>query len=112
MNLSHPGMADRWMRQGNASSESEETSKPGVPKLPRKSEAKRDWGPLTPSPQNRLKLSKASSEKDSMEEDGVEAHTGTHGGKMSLKTHHVLDPLAKRDVQGAARKRVWEKTGL
>jgi len=85
-------------------SESEESQKPGVPKLPRKNEVKRDFGPLHPSAKARLKTSHSASTQESDEEDGVEAHAGT--GKMKLKSHHVLDPLAKRDAKVAMRKKV------
>ena len=118
----HPDIARRWtsefgsfkgQRQNfkpSPSSESEESQKKGQVKLPRVPEVKRDFGPLHPSAKARLKTSKAASTQESDEEDGVEAHTGSprpgSTEKMSLKTHHVLDPLAKRDARVAARKRV------
>jgi hypothetical protein len=106
MDTNHPGMASRWMANANASSESNESSKPGLKKLPRAPESKRDWGALVPSPQNRLKLSKRASEKDSMEEDGTEGTPEGATGKMKIKTTNVLEPLAKRDSNLAARKKV------
>ncbi len=106
MEQNHPGMAERWMKHGNAESESNETPKKGVKALPRKPEVKRDFAMLTPSASARHPYSKQTNERDSMEEDGVEGTPEGSKGKMSLKTTNVLDPLAKRDAKLATRKRI------
>jgi hypothetical protein len=107
METNHPGMAHRWMQNANKSSESNESPQPGLKELPRVPEAKRDFGPLHPGAKQRLKTSGAASTQQSDEEDGVEAHHPRGGPeKMSLKSNHVLDPLGKRDVKVATRKRV------
>lgn len=118
----HPDIARRWealtpkgslpdhkMAHANEASESNETPKPGVPKLPRPSGTTRDFKTLTPSAKARLKTSHEASTKESDEEWGTEAHQpSSHNGpqKMKMKGDHVLDPLAKRDEKISARKRV------
>jgi hypothetical protein len=113
----HPDIAKRWeavtprgklpehvIPNANPSSESNESPKPGLKKLPRTPEVKRDFGPLHPSAKSRLKTSHTASTKESDEEDAVEFHPGSRPGKMSLKGSKVLDPLAKRDAAVATTK--------
>ena len=124
MYANHPAMAARWEsvtpkgklpeHKSNTKqrfapskpSESEESPKPGLPKLQRKNEVKRDFGPLHPSAKSRLKTSHNASTKESDEEDGVEAHNPRGRNTLGLKNKHVLDPLAKRDAAVAHRKKV------
>jgi len=110
----HPAIARRWEkltpknrdlpRHDHSESESEESNKPGVPRLPRKSGLKRDFGVLHPGPKARLKLSHAATEEDSMEEKRTEAHTKGERGKMSLKYHNE-SRLQGRDIRNAERSR-------
>jgi hypothetical protein len=117
MYSNHPAMAKRWeavtpkgklpehkMKNANAESESNETPNPRIAKLPRVEEKKRDFGPLHPSAQARIKTSKTASTKESDEEWGVEAHHGSRKGKMNLKDR--TSGFAKRDSNQAARKKV------
>ena len=118
MYAEHPSIAKRWSSEFGSfkgqkqnfkpspASESNESPQKGLTTLPRKPEVKRDFGPLHPGAKERLKTSHTASTKQSDEEDGVEAHTGSRPGKMKLKTNHVIDPLGKRDIRVAARKRV------
>ena len=127
MYANHPAMAARWesvtpkgklpehapantktkMAHANAESESNETPKPGLPKLARKNEVKRDFGPLHPSAKSRLKTSHQASTKESDEEWGAEAHPGSRGpNKLHLKSKNVLDHFAERDSNLATRKKV------
>jgi hypothetical protein len=108
----HPQIAARWQavtkgklpNHVGGSSESNESNKPGVPRLPRKSAGKRDFGPLSPGPVARLKLSKRASEADAMAEKPPEAHSRGETGKMSLR-YHDESRLQGRDVTAAERSR-------
>ncbi len=110
MYANHPDLARKWeavtpkdhglpKRIGNAnpSSESHETWKPGVLKLPRKPGAQRDFGMLHPSQVARHKLSKAANEKEAEGEAPV-AFIGRHTelGKPEHPTG-----LTGRDVRTA-----------
>ena len=114
MYANHPDIAKRWERLTPKGQElpaqhgtsSEESPNPKIQKLPRKSEQKRDYGMLAPSSKSRFKISGPANEKESSEEWGVEAHTGSRPGKMHLKSKNLLEPLAKRDVAIATRKKV------
>ncbi len=109
----HPGLAKRWERltpknrdlpkHDHSESESEETNKPGVPRLPRKNGSKRDFGGLRPNPQARHRESHPSNEKESMEEKPVEASNAGEKGILKLR-YHDESRLQGRDIKQAVRR--------
>ena len=110
----HPSIARRWERltpkdrdlpkHDHSESESEESNKRGVPRLPRKPAGKRDYGMLHPGPKARLKISKQASETEADGETHPEAHSRGERGKMSLK-YHDESRLQGRDITAAERSR-------
>ncbi len=110
----HPAIAKRWEaltpknrdlpKHDHSESESEESERPGVPRLPRKSGGARDFKILHPSEISRHKESKPSSERESMSEAPLEAHTSGERGKMSLK-YKDESRLQGRDIRKAERSR-------
>lgn len=110
----HPDIARRWEavtpkdqtlpNHTSPDSTSEETNKLGVRRLPRPPGGKRDFGGLSPSSVSRHKESKPSSEKESMGESPVEAHTRGEAGKMGLK-YKDESRLQGRDIRNAERRR-------
>ena len=110
----HPAIAKRWERvtpkdrdlpkHDHSESESEESQKKGVPRLPRKPAPKRDYGMLHPGPKARLKTSRQTSEAEADGETHPEAHSRGERGKMSLK-YHDESRLQGRDITAAERSR-------
>jgi len=115
MESEHPDIARRWsiekssragQRQNvkaSPSSESHETYRPGVKRLPRLPGVKRDFGMLKPSAVARHAYAKPASETDSMSEgQGVRAHVPARPGKMSLTGGY--SGLLRRDSELAGRR--------
>ncbi len=113
MYATHPALARRWEKltpknrdlpkHDHSDSESNESQKPGVPRLPRKNGAKRDFGGLHPNAKARHRESHPANEPESMEEKAVEASNAGEHGKLRLK-YKDESRLQGRDIKTAARK--------
>ncbi len=113
MYATHPALARKWEKltpknrdlpkHDHSESESEETNKRGVPRLPRKNGSTRDFGGLKPNPQARHKESHPSNEKDSMEESPLEASNSGEHGKLRLPYKNE-SRLQGRDINAAVRR--------
>lgn len=81
MFATHPQIAKRWAREFGVPSslpqhvggrsQSNESPSPKVARLPRRSGTARDFGPLSPGPKARMKLSVPASELEAMKEGPV-----------------------------------------
>ncbi len=108
----HPGLAKRWERltpknrdlpkHDHSESQSEESNKPGILKLPRKNGKARDFTHLTPNMRQRHKESHPSSEKESMGETPLEASNAGERGKLNLPYKNE-SRLQGRDIKTAER---------
>ncbi len=110
MFANHPAMARRWESvtpkgklpgHVGGSSESNESMKPGVPRLPKR---RKDFGGLVPNQKARHKESHPADEKESMQEKPAERHTRAERGKMSLQ-YRYESRLQGRDIERAERSR-------
>ncbi len=110
----HPSIARKWERltpknrdlpkHDHSDSESEESNKPGVLKLPRKNGKQRDFSHLVPNMRQRHKESHPSSEKESMGESPLEASNAGEHGKLRLPYKNE-SRLQGRDIKRAERSR-------
>ncbi len=113
MFANHPAMARRWEsvtpkgklpQHVGGSSESNETNRPGVPRLPKRPGKLRDFGGLVPNQKARHKESHPADEKESMQEKPLERHTRAERGKMS-NVYRDESRLQGRDIKRAERSR-------
>ncbi len=113
MYANHPQLAKRWEsvtpkgqlpKHVGGSSESNETNRPGVPRLPKRPGKLRDFGGLVPNQKARHRESHPADEKESMQEKPVEASSRGEVGKMRLK-YRYESRLQGRDIKRAERSR-------
>ncbi len=113
MYATHPALARRWERltpknrdlpkHDHSDSESNESQRPGVVRLPRKSGVQRDFGGLKPNAKARHRESHPAKEPESMEEKAVEASNAGEKGKLRIK-YHDESRLQGRDIKRAVRR--------
>ncbi len=109
----HPALARRWEKltpknrdlpkHDHSDSESNESQKPGILRLPRKSGVQRDFGGLKPNAKARHRESRPANEPESMEEKAVEASNAGEHGKLKLK-YKDESRLQGRDIKQAVRR--------
>ncbi len=108
----HPALARRWEKltpknrdlpkHDHSESTTEESQKPGIVRLPRKTGKQRDFGGLVPNAKARHKESHPAEEPESMEEKSVEASNKGEKGKLKIGYRNE-SRLQGRDIKTAER---------